>query len=311
MKTTIIKSLAVRRLAILTMATFLLLAMPGHAEDEAAKNNIREIQQVLNKCGFNAGPSDGIWGNRTTKAAQAFAKAHGYATFNDQSLLMAQVDANRLKGNDPCPPEGTEQASDESEPAGEAGSVTAEAGSVEADQAEEVEIIKEDPYKEITELLDGKKYEEGFENPSVEFEIIEEGKSLLIREQKYCNILGCVWYFPLSELEARYYDSDDGRYSGFEVGCRNDDKEYCGYRSGSDTTDDLGDPYGHHSDLYEALAAGRESVKRIGWHERRRSGYGFLHYHEDTEEYGEQPMFTREEEKRIVAAFDEGVNKTV
>ncbi len=142
-KTTIIKTLAVGRLAILTMAAFLLLAMPGHAEDEAAKNSIREVQQALNGCGFNAGAIDGDFGKRTTQAAAAFVRAHGgNPNTGDKTLLLAQVDFYRAGDAGPCPPEGTEAeatASNESEPAGEAGSVTAEAGSVEADQAEEVE----------------------------------------------------------------------------------------------------------------------------------------------------------------------------
>ncbi len=175
----IIKSLAVGRLVILTMAAFLSLAMPGHAEDEAIKNNIREIQQVLNDCGFNAGPSDGIWGNRTTKAAQAFAQAHGWATFNDQSLLMAQVDAKRVGDNtDPCPSEETTtQASDESEPAGEAGSVTEEAGSGEADQAEENETGGgANTSKEIEQfkrIVEGLIYDAG-DNNYIEIQVFED-----------------------------------------------------------------------------------------------------------------------------------------
>ncbi len=147
MKTTIIKTLAVGRLAILTMAAFLLLTMPGHAEDEAAKNSIREVQQALNGCGFNAGAIDGDYGKRTTQAAAAFVRAHGgNPNTGDKTLLLAQVDFYRAGDAGPCPPEGTEAeatASNESEPAGEAGSVTAEAGSVEADQGEEVEVNRE------------------------------------------------------------------------------------------------------------------------------------------------------------------------
>ncbi len=141
MKTAIIKALAVGRLAILTMAAFLLLTMSGHAEDEAAKNSIREVQQALNGCGFNAGAIDGDYGKRTTQAAAAFVRAHGgNPNTGDKTLLLAQVDFYRAGDAGPCPPEGTEAeatASNESEPAGEAGSVTAEAGSVEADQGEE------------------------------------------------------------------------------------------------------------------------------------------------------------------------------
>ncbi len=162
MKTTIIKTLVVGRLAILTMATFLLLTMPGYAEDEAAKNSIREVQQALNGCGFNAGAIDGDFGKRTTQAAAAFVRAHGgNPNTGDKTLLLAQVDFYRAGDAGPCPPEGTEAeatASNESEPAGEAGSVTAEAGSVEADQGEEVEINRESELiAEIAKELDGKR----------------------------------------------------------------------------------------------------------------------------------------------------------
>ena len=54
--------------------------------------HISEIQQVLNQCGFNPGPIDGTWGNRTAKAAREFIRAHGLHPSNKRVVLMAQVD---------------------------------------------------------------------------------------------------------------------------------------------------------------------------------------------------------------------------
>ncbi len=125
---------------ITTLALF--WAMASHATETATKEQIkehtREIQQMLTECGFNAGPDDGIWGKRTTQAARAYVRAHGWTPSNDKVLLLAQVDGYRVGDAGPCPPAGTHQASEDSGP-------TAEAGSVEADQAEEVETggIKE------------------------------------------------------------------------------------------------------------------------------------------------------------------------
>ncbi len=62
--------------------------------------NISEIQQVLNQCGFNPGPIDGAWGNRTAKAARAFVRAHGLHPSNKRVVLMSQVDGKA----EICPP---------------------------------------------------------------------------------------------------------------------------------------------------------------------------------------------------------------
>ena len=38
---------------------------------------IRSLQEVLNRCGFDAGPIDGKWGFKTAGATAAFIRAHG------------------------------------------------------------------------------------------------------------------------------------------------------------------------------------------------------------------------------------------
>ncbi len=122
-----------KTIRLLCVAFLFVLAIPGYAEDEASKNSIREVQQVLSQCGFNPGPIDGAWGKRTTEAATAFVRAHGGNPSNDKVMLMAQVDGERGTDAGPCPPaETTTQVSNESRPADEA-------GSVEADQGQEVE----------------------------------------------------------------------------------------------------------------------------------------------------------------------------
>ena len=70
----------------------------------AQEQGVTDIQSMLEQCGFNPGPVDGLWGATTAKAAAAFVKAHGDSpVLNDQSSLMAQVDVNRVGDAGPCP----------------------------------------------------------------------------------------------------------------------------------------------------------------------------------------------------------------
>ena len=65
--------------------------------------NVRDIQAMLSDCGFKPGPADGLWGRKTTAAAAAFVKAHGGSPSSDRTILLAQVDGNRVGDAGPCP----------------------------------------------------------------------------------------------------------------------------------------------------------------------------------------------------------------
>ena len=65
--------------------------------------NVRDIQAMLSDCGFKPGPADGLWGRKTTAAAAAFVKAHGGSPSSDRTILLAQVDGNRIGDAGPCP----------------------------------------------------------------------------------------------------------------------------------------------------------------------------------------------------------------
>ncbi len=78
-----------------------------HQDSKQQAENISEIQQVLNQCGFNSGPIDGAWGKKTAKAATAYVRAHGGAPNTDsRTRLMAQVNSYRVGDAEPCPPAG-------------------------------------------------------------------------------------------------------------------------------------------------------------------------------------------------------------
>ena len=71
-----------------------------HAQDE----KVREIQAMLDECGFNPGPADGLWGKRTAASAAAYVTRHGGSpTLGNASTLMAQVDNYKAGGQGPCP----------------------------------------------------------------------------------------------------------------------------------------------------------------------------------------------------------------
>jgi len=78
-----------------------------HQDLKRRDKNVSEIQKVLNKCGFNPGPIDGTWGNRTERAAKAYVRAHGgEPNKNSRTRLMAQIDSYRVENAEPCPPAG-------------------------------------------------------------------------------------------------------------------------------------------------------------------------------------------------------------
>ena len=178
------------------------------------------------------------------------------------------------------------------------------------DKAEEDEIVvtKEgeiviDPYAEIANLLDGKvllgMY--GF----VRLEIVKEDNSLLIEEHSKCNAGGCIWHFPLSELEISIWENDwidEDLTIQMGFNCRGDgeiekwgDRKECGRRV------DLDD------NLYEDIAEGRRSVESFGrlQHIRRERGYGELIYYPGrTALWGDTGMITKTEMDMLKIAFD-------
>ncbi len=75
-----------------------------HSSDTAAAESIRQLQAVLNGCGFDAGPEDGIWGRRTRSAAEQYIRAHGEPRpAADANTLMIQADSYRVGDAGPCP----------------------------------------------------------------------------------------------------------------------------------------------------------------------------------------------------------------
>ena len=55
--------------------------------------DIRKVQQVLAKCGFDPGPVDGLWGRKTEAAATAYVKRYGARPGRSRATLAAQVSA--------------------------------------------------------------------------------------------------------------------------------------------------------------------------------------------------------------------------
>ena len=78
-------------------------AASADPEIAAARESVRQIQSVLEQCGFDPGPIDGIWGRRTGKAAAAFVKAHGISLQAGEAEIMAQIDSVRIGDAGPCP----------------------------------------------------------------------------------------------------------------------------------------------------------------------------------------------------------------
>ncbi len=87
-----------RALALIITALCIVVA-PGQSQEQG----ISDIQTVLDGCGFNPGPIDGLWGAKTAKAASDFVRAHGGSPVTDESSLMAQVDGFRIGDQGPCP----------------------------------------------------------------------------------------------------------------------------------------------------------------------------------------------------------------
>ncbi len=75
-----------------------------HSSDAAAVESIRQLQAVLNGCGFDAGPEDGVWGRRTQSAAEQYIRAHGEPRpAADANTLIIQADSYRVGDAGPCP----------------------------------------------------------------------------------------------------------------------------------------------------------------------------------------------------------------
>ena len=68
-----------------------------------AQEGTRQVQAVLRQCGFDPGPIDGFWGDKTTTAAEAFVSARGGVPLSGRVELMAQVDSYRVGDAGPCP----------------------------------------------------------------------------------------------------------------------------------------------------------------------------------------------------------------
>ena len=52
-------------------------SLVAFTEDVGASETLREAQRLLNSLGYNAGPVDGVWGNKTQTAFQTFYKQRG------------------------------------------------------------------------------------------------------------------------------------------------------------------------------------------------------------------------------------------
>lgn len=84
------------------LALLLFASMGSHA-DTAEQESVRGVQGMLKECGFNPGPIDGLWGNRTAKAAKDYIRAHGGSPQSEKNLIVAQVDGYRAGDDGPCP----------------------------------------------------------------------------------------------------------------------------------------------------------------------------------------------------------------
>lgn len=62
------------------------------------------MQAVLEQCGFNPGPVDGLWARKTACTAQDCVRTHGGSpASDDQPSLIARVDGFRIGDQGPCP----------------------------------------------------------------------------------------------------------------------------------------------------------------------------------------------------------------
>ncbi|MDE0392104.1 MAG: peptidoglycan-binding domain-containing protein [Rhodospirillales bacterium] len=78
----------------------------GRNTPSAVRENIRSMQQVLADCGFPPGPADGLWGDRTERAATSFIRAHGgEPAYGDRGRLAEQVVSYLTGETGPCPSE--------------------------------------------------------------------------------------------------------------------------------------------------------------------------------------------------------------
>lgn len=91
-----------KRAIIGILALLLFVPMGSHAET-GEQESIRGVQDMLKECGFNPGPIDGLWGNRTAKAAKDYIRAHGGSPQSEKNLIVAQVDGYRVGDDGPCP----------------------------------------------------------------------------------------------------------------------------------------------------------------------------------------------------------------
>jgi len=70
----------------------------GRTKDETRKA-IANAQNILKQCEYNPGPIDGIWGQKTERAAKAFISAHGDLPATDLQGLLTQLESY----NSECP----------------------------------------------------------------------------------------------------------------------------------------------------------------------------------------------------------------
>jgi peptidoglycan hydrolase-like protein with peptidoglycan-binding domain len=77
--------------AVLTVAFFGLAGapLPTAAQSDLARGDVREIQETLNELGYQAGPEDGLYGDKTAEAIRAFERANDLAVTGeaDRALL--------------------------------------------------------------------------------------------------------------------------------------------------------------------------------------------------------------------------------
>ncbi len=89
---------ATRRLVVgLLFSLLIALAVAVEGGEAAADENVRDVQQILNSLGYDAGPLDGAWGRRTGTALAAYAAKEGVAFEGQLSneIHAAMVEAHR------------------------------------------------------------------------------------------------------------------------------------------------------------------------------------------------------------------------
>ncbi len=195
--------------------------------DEASKQGIRDVQQVLEDCGFNPGPIDGVWGNKTTASAKSFLQAHGKpSTSEDTTILMAQVDSYRIGNDGPCPDKVADVADQTSEKVGKPGKPV-DAMVDMADQTQEGERknpteqlktqIKEIVNKELGGIVNGWWY-----GQKLEITFQENLIQLNLEDQFRAAITGVIrpgdYEIPLSGINATTIEAKKIEKSVFEVG---------------------------------------------------------------------------------------------